>query len=112
MSRGMSRSGAVGTLTCLIGLAVMCGTVGAQEPEIVLQEEAELACGETLRLDLPDRPEPGEKVFLSFRARIQARFESGSAAALQVAVNGLPTSIERLRNKPHYYVFSGYRRVE
>ena len=67
---------------------------------------------ETLRIGVPTPPDPGRAAYLSFDARIEAgRFRSGSAAACVVAVNGIPTSLERLRNKAPYYVFSSEHRV-
>ncbi len=90
---------------------VACSEAAAQQAAIELCAEGEIAYQETLTLQLPDRADLGEQVFLSFRARIQARYQTGSATALQVAVNGLPTSLERLRNKPDYYLFSSGRRI-
>lgn len=100
------------TLAAVAGVLAMGGEAAAQGGPVELCASAELACGEALELALPDRAELGTQVLLSFRARIQARYQTGSAPALQVAVNGLPTSIERLRNKPAHYLFSGDRRVD
>ncbi|HUS81056.1 MAG TPA: hypothetical protein VM283_07290, partial [Armatimonadota bacterium] len=79
----------------------------------MLGDSADLKHHETLHLDLPSRADlPADTVYLSFRARIETQFQSGSAPALQVCVNGLPTSVERLRNKPPHYLFSTDRHVE
>jgi len=68
--------------------------------------------GETLRIEAPAPPAPGRAAYLSFDARIEAKsFRSGSAAACVVAVNGIPTSLERLRNKAPYYTFNEEHRV-
>ena len=68
--------------------------------------------GETLRIEVPGLPAPGRAAYLSFDARIGGgRFRSGSASACVVAVNGIPTSLERLRNKAPYYFYSSERRV-
>jgi len=83
----------------------------AQEGALELCATAELPYAETLEIELPDRADLGPQVFVSFRARIEARYKSGSAPALQVAVNGLPTSVERLRNKPAHYLYSGNRHI-
>jgi len=67
---------------------------------------------ETLRVEVPPPPAPGHTAYLSFEARIEAgRFRSGSAAACAVTVNGIPTSLERLRNKAPYYLYTHEHRV-
>jgi hypothetical protein len=90
------------TMLPLIALAV-----AADGSELALADEADLKYHETLDIELPDRADlPADRVCLSFRARIETRYRSGSATAMQVRVNGLPTSVERLRNKPPHYLFS------
>lgn len=98
-------------LAGLAGVLAMGGEANAQGGPVELCASAELPYAETLEIALPDRADLSPQVLLSFRARIEARYESGSAPALQVAVNGLPTSIERLRNKPAHYLYSGNRHI-
>ncbi len=83
------------------------------QDEFALLDAADLALHEPLTIELPAAAASAEApVFLAFEARIETRYATGSAPALQLSVNGLPTSVERLRNKPGYYLFSGGRRVE
>ncbi len=111
MRRILPEAKAALTLICTVAIAAN-GAAWADGREVPLSDGAELAYQETLTLELPAPDEPAsEHVFLSFGARIEARFKSGSATALQVCVNGLPTSVERLRNKPGYYLYSSEQRV-
>lgn len=93
-------------------ILLMLATSAAADP-IPLTDAAKVKHQEVLRLDLPDRPAlDGAPVYLQFSARIETgRYESGSAPALRVLVNDLPTSIERLVNKPPYYMFQPEQRV-
>lgn len=102
--------GATVAVTLLLVLAVL--KPSAADP-IPLTDTAKVRYQEVLRLDLPDRPALGDgPVYLQFSARIETgRYETGSAAALRVLVNDLPTSIERLVNKPPYYMFQSEQRV-
>jgi len=99
-------------LAALLGLAAIAN---GQEipPDIVLRDAVDIAYRQPLTFALPDRADlEGEGLYLSFSARIEAgELKSGSAPCLQVSVNGLPTSLERLRNKPQYYFFTPERRV-
>lgn len=99
-------------MTAVLIVSISCCCAFAQD-EFDLVETADLALNEPLTVDLPDAAAGAEElVVLAFEARIETRFATGSAPAMQVSVNGLPTSIERLRNKRAYYLFSGGRRVE
>ncbi len=98
-------------LPATLAAILVCSAALAQE-EFALLDAADLALNEPLTIELPGAASEADgPVCLAFEARIQTRYATGSAAALQVAVNGLPTSIERLRNKPQHYLFSGGRRV-
>ncbi len=103
-----------GLCACLLVAGIcLTATCVAAAPELALADEADLKYHETLDLQLPDRADlAADRVYLSFRARIETRYKSGSATAMQVRVNDLPTSVERLRNKPHHYLFSSGRHVE
>ncbi len=96
--------------TLLLLLAVLRTSA---DGTITLTEAAKVKHQEVLRFDLPDRAQLGdETVYLQFSARIEAgSYLSGSAPALRVLVNDLPTSIERLVNKPPYYMFQPEQRV-
>ncbi|MBT5608585.1 MAG: hypothetical protein HN742_12955 [Lentisphaerae bacterium] len=76
------------------------------------KDSQRLLCGQTYEVAVPVCPPEAAQVFLSFEARIEAgRFRSGSAPACVIAVNGIPTSLERLRNKARYYSFNAEHRV-
>lgn len=98
----------------LIVLLLPLGAV-AQSPESgrpPSEGTKQVFFGETLRVELPISPKPGREAYLSFDARIEAgRFQSGSAPACVVAVNGVPVSLERLRNKAPYYFHNSETRV-
>ena len=93
--------------------ALAASSLAPAQDEFTLLDAADLALHKPLTLDLPGGVARTEgPVFLAFEARIETRYATGSAPALQLSVNGLPTSVERLRNKPGHYLFSGGRRVE
>jgi hypothetical protein len=99
---------------CIVAMGAQLNHAAASSPEreIPLKDAAELRYREALTVELPDLAELNtERVFLGFLARIETRYRSGSATALQVRVNGLPTSVERLRNKPAHYLFSSGQHV-
>ena len=99
-------------ITVALAAILACSLALAQD-EFELLDSADLALNEPLTIELPGAAAQADgPVFLAFEARIETRYATGSAAALQFSVNGLPTSIERLRNKPRHYLFSGGRRVE
>jgi len=100
-------------LTLAALLTLIAAPAAGIEGEALLREQATLERGEVLRLSLPDSPPPsGEKRFLAFDARIESkRYRTGSNPCCRVAVNGVLTSIERLRNKRRYYFYNREQRV-
>ncbi len=76
---------------------------------LMADESQMLELGESVRRSWvsPDGSEgkPEERVYLGFDARIAAgNFASGAAEALRVVVNGVPVTVDRLRNKQHQWV--------
>ncbi len=103
----------ISSFLCLAASLAAIALTHAQPLALDLIEAADLAQREPLAVDLPPVSQLGDgPVFLSFSARIETRFATGSAPALQVRVNGLPTSGERLRNKPDFYYFHPDQPVE
>jgi len=77
-----------------------------------LRDSVRLNIGESVSLPLPNRGADWKgPLFLSFRGRIETTgSQGGSAPALQITVNNVPTSIERLVNKPPYYMVNSEQR--
>jgi len=107
----MVRSMALPGLVALLWTGLAAGAGPGRE--VVLRPAAKLKYRDAIELPLPDSALARSKtVYLRWSARIDTgRHKSGSASACQVAVNGLPTSVERLRNKRSYYWFNSQQRV-
>ena len=79
----------------------------------LLSETVKIKFNEALDYTLDLKAAPASPVYLKFSGRIETeRWQSGSAAACRVLVNDMPTSLERLRNKPPYYFFTAENRVK
>jgi len=91
-----------------------CGAEGKEDrapDELLLRDASTLEQKERLELPLPASVTKAQ-LFLSFDARIEAkRYKTGSNPCLQLLVNGLPTSLERLCNKRSYYFYNPEQRV-
>jgi hypothetical protein len=102
------------SLLALCAAAAQSPTAGPGAERAAGEGVAQILFGESLTIELPAPPTAGleKRAYLSFEARIEAGgFNTGSAAACVVAVNGIPTSLERLRNKAPYYVYNREHRV-
>jgi len=110
--RARAGARAIGVLVLVFMLPAVAR---GQAPEAAGPPEAgvrRIYTGEELRVRFPIGPVPGQPAYLSFMARIEAgRFRSGSAPACVITVNGVPTSLERLRNKAPYYFYTREERV-
>jgi len=84
-----------------------------KQDEWLLKEYAATQLGQTLEVRLPESATQGRASrYLAFEARIEAkRYRSGSNPCLQVAVNGLFTTAERLRNKRRHYLYTSEQRI-
>lgn len=72
--------------------------------EVILKTN-EIFSGE---IDVKGRRSPKGKVYLKFAGRIDCQYKSGSQPGVDVFVNGIPVSRERLVNKPETYPFGEF----